>query len=60
MNISGIVLGTVMICIGIFIVVLQIKRFKTGIKDELGFENNLLAGGIGCIVIGIILLVKTL
>jgi len=49
-----------MVAIGILIIILQIKRFKSGIKDELGFENNLLAGGIGCIIIGVILLVKTL
>jgi len=60
MNTSNIILGIVMVAIGILIIILQIKRFKSGIKDELGFENNLLAGGIGCIIIGVILLVKTL
>ena len=60
MNISYVILGTVMICVGIFIVILQIKRFKNGLKDEWGYQRNLLVCGFGFIVIGIIILVKNL
>jgi DNA-binding transcriptional regulator of glucitol operon len=34
MNTSDIILGAVMICIGIVLAILQIKRFKNGLKDR--------------------------
>jgi len=60
MNISYIILGSVMICIRIFIVILQIKRFKNGLKDEWGYQKSLLITGFSSIGIGIIILVKNL
>ncbi len=59
MDIPQIILGVVMICIGIFIVILQIKRFKNGLKDRWGYERSTLIGGIGFIVGGIIVIVKS-
>jgi hypothetical protein len=59
MNISNIILGLVMICIGIFIFILQIKRFKNGMEDRWGYEKSLLISGIGFIIGGIIVLVKS-
>jgi len=58
MNIPHIILGVAMICVGIYIVILQIKWFKKGLKDTLGSEIRLLITGIGLIVIGIIIIVK--
>lgn len=59
MNISHIILGLVMICIGLFIIILQIKRFKNGLKDRWGYERSTLIGGFGFVVIGIIIIVKS-
>jgi uncharacterized membrane protein HdeD (DUF308 family) len=59
MNISYIIWGSVMICIGIFIVILQIKRFKNGLQDEWGYQRNLLMSGFLLIVMGIIMVVKS-
>ena len=59
MNIPNFLLGVGMICIGIFIVILQIKRFKNGLKDRWGYEQSTLISGIGFVVGGIILIVKS-
>ena len=48
-----------MICIGIFISILQIKGFRNGIKDRWGYKQSTLIGGIGFIVVGIIMIVKS-
>jgi hypothetical protein len=58
MNIPIILLGLVMICIGILIVIFQIRWFKKGLKDQFGYQTRLLLGGIGIIVLGIIVIVK--
>lgn len=60
MNISDIILGAGAICVGLFIVILQIKRFKKGLKDEWGYEKSLMITGFTFIVMGIIVLVKSL
>jgi len=49
-----------MICIGIFIIIIQIKRFKNGLKDEWGYGKGLLISGIGFVIIGVMILAKTL
>jgi len=59
MNISYFIGGIVMICIGIFISILQIKGFRNGIKDRWGYKQSTLIGGIGFIVVGIIMIVKS-
>jgi hypothetical protein len=48
-----------MICIGLLTIVIQIKRFKTGLKDEWGYQKGLVIWGIGIIVMGVILIVKS-
>jgi DNA-binding transcriptional regulator of glucitol operon len=59
MDIPQFLLGVGMICIGIFIVVLQIKRFKNGLKDQLGYGRGLLLTGFFFIIGGIIIIVKS-
>jgi len=59
MNIRYIIIGLVMICVGILIVIFQIKWFKKGLKDQFGYQGQLLLAGIGFIVIGIIVIVKS-
>ncbi|MFI5139711.1 MAG: hypothetical protein ACHQIM_17955, partial [Sphingobacteriales bacterium] len=59
MNIGQIIMGSVMSCIGILIVIFQIKWFKKGLKDQFGYQGRFLLGGIGFIVIGIIVIVKS-
>jgi hypothetical protein len=48
-----------MICVGIYIVILQIKWFKKGLKDQFGYQVRFLIGGIGFIVLGILIIVKS-
>jgi len=60
MNIGYIILGVVMICVGIYIVILQIKWFKKGLKDPFGYEGRLLLSGFVLILFGILVLVKSL
>jgi hypothetical protein len=60
MDISQIILGSIMICVGIFIVILQIKAFKNGMKDKWGYQTSFLMTGFGLIGIGIIIVVKNL
>ncbi len=57
MNISQIIWGLIMICLGIFIVILQIKWFKKGLKDQFGYQLRLLLFGFFLILWGIILIV---
>lgn len=59
MNASDITLGIGMLCVGIFIVILQIRRFRNGLKDEWGYESGLLISGFGAIVGGVIIIVKS-
>jgi len=59
MNVSYIILGAVMICIGLLVVIIQIKSFKKGLKDEWGYQKSLLMTGFAFIVGGIIALVKS-
>ena len=58
MNIGYIIMGLIMVCIGILIVILQIKWFKKGLKDQFGYQGRMLLGGIGFTVIGIIVIVE--
>jgi hypothetical protein len=58
MNISNIIGGSVLICIGIFIVLFQIKEFKNGVKDRWGYGKGLLISGITFIFGGIVMIVK--
>jgi xanthine/uracil permease len=60
MNIPQVILGVVMVCVGIYIVILQIKWFKKGSKDQFGYQGRFLLGGFGIIVIGILIIVKSL
>jgi len=60
MNISNIILGIVMICIGILVVTFQIKRFKNGEKDRWGYGRSFLMSGFAFIGGGIITIVKSL
>jgi hypothetical protein len=59
MNTPQFLLGVGMICVGIFIVILQTKRFKNRLKDRWGYEQSTLIGGIGFVVGGIIVIVKS-
>ncbi len=59
MNIPQIILGVVVICVGIYIVFLQIRWFKKGMKDQFGYQGRFLLGGFGIIVTGIIVIVKS-
>ena len=59
MNVPQIILGIVMTCVGIYIVILQIKWFKKGLKDQFGYQGRFLFGGIVFIVAGIIVIVKS-
>ena len=59
MNILQVILGVVVIGIGLLIVIIQIKRFKKGLKDEWGYQKNTLISGIGFIVLGILIIVKS-
>ncbi len=60
MNISHIIWGSVMICVGIFIVILQIKWFKKGGKDSFGYQGQLMMAGFALILVGVIIVVKSL
>jgi len=60
MNIPSIILGVVMICIGIFIVILQIKWLKKGFKDQFGYQLRFLLSGFALILGGIIVIVKSI
>jgi hypothetical protein len=59
MNIPQIILGIVMIGIGLLLFIRQIKSFKNGEKDRWGYGRSLLITGIGFIVGGIIVIVKS-
>ncbi len=59
MNIPQFILGIVVISIGLLIGITQIKRFKNGLKDEWGYQRNTVICGIGGIVIGILIIVKS-
>ncbi len=58
MNITYVIWGAVMICVGIFIVIFQIKWFKKGLKDPYGWEGRFLLGGFFLILGGIIIIVQ--
>lgn len=58
MNISYIILGVGMICVGILIIILQLKWLKKGIKDRFGYQGRMLLGGVAFVIFGIFLLVK--
>jgi len=60
MDIPIILLGLAMICVGILIVMYQLKWFKKGLKDQFGYQVRFLMSGIGLILGGIIILVKNL
>jgi hypothetical protein len=59
MDISHIILGVAMIGVGLLLARTQIKSQRSGVKDTFGSEVRLLITGIGIIVIGIIIIVKT-
>ena len=60
MNIGYIIMGLAMICIGILVVIFQIKWYKKGLEDPFGYERNILIFGFGLIPIGIVMVVKGL
>ena len=60
MNIGYVIIGLVMICVGILIVIFQIKWYKKGLEDPFGYERNLLIYGFSLIVLGIVIVVKDL
>jgi len=45
MNVSYMILGVVMICIGISIVIFQIKWLKKRLKDPYGYQVRFLLSG---------------
>jgi len=51
MNIPQAILGGVMICVGIFIIIQQIKWFKKGLKDQYGYVLRLLLSGFFLIIL---------
>jgi hypothetical protein len=59
MDIPLFVFGVVMICVGILIIIRQIKRFKNELNDEWGYEKSTVISRIGVIVMGIIVIVKS-
>ncbi|HWD90190.1 MAG TPA: hypothetical protein VG367_18810 [Mucilaginibacter sp.] len=58
-NVPRFILGIVMILVGIFIIINQIKWFKKRLKDPLGYGVRLLIGGFGFIIFGIIMIIKS-
>ena len=50
--------GIASLIFGLVIIIRQIKTFKKGEQDELGFDIKLLGGGMGFLMIGIYLLAK--
>ena len=55
-----IIAGIVCLCAGIYITFVQVKKFKRGAKDQLGFSSQVLAGGVMAIILGIGLIIKHL
>lgn len=58
--ISNVAFGAGMICIGILIIIIQIKWYKKKIKDPFGYELRLLICGFGLVILGIYILIKYL
>ena len=50
--------GIASLIFGLVIIIRQIKTFKKGEQDELGFDIKLLGGGMGFLMIGIYLFAK--
>lgn len=60
MNITYIIVGLAMICVGVLTVIMQIKWFKKGLKDQSGYQGQLMIAGFGLILVGVIMVVKSL
>ena len=60
MNIGYVIIGLVMICLGILIVIFQIKWYKKELEDPYGHERNLTITGFFLIALGIGIVVKDL
>jgi len=59
MNIPQVILGVAVTGIGLLVVIIQIKRFKNGLKDEWGYQKSTVIAGVGFIVMGILIIVKS-
>jgi hypothetical protein len=55
MNSVDMLAGLACIGIGVYITIVQIKKFSKGKQDQLGFDIKLLGGGVVFIIIGIML-----
>jgi hypothetical protein len=48
--------GLAFLILGLYITYIQIKTFKSGKQDQLGFDIKLLGGGIMAIILGLALI----
>ena len=60
MNISYVLFGFVLLSFGIYITIRQLKTFIRGEQGKLGFDVQLLFGGIMALVGGIIVIVQNI
>jgi len=60
MNGLYIIGGIACLAFGIYLTLKQIKTFRAGKQDQLGFDIKLLGGGIIGIIIGVYLIMKYL
>jgi hypothetical protein len=58
MNALYVLIGVTFILVGLYVINIQIKKFKQGKQDQLGFDVRLLISGISALLVGIIMVVQ--
>ena len=58
MNLLGLAGGIALIIVGLYFVVTYLRKYVKHEQDDMGFDSKLIAGGLGCIMIGIALIAK--
>jgi hypothetical protein len=54
MNITPIVFGSILVALGVFAVIRQVKELRSGTKDPLGLETRFLVSGIVSVLLAYI------
>jgi len=55
-----IVIGFAFLILGLYIIIIQLKRFKKREQDNLGFDIQLLAGGIMALILGVGMIIQNI
>jgi len=55
-----IILGVILVVLGLYIAIPEIKKFTNGVKDEYGFKTGILFSGIGFVIIGLMMIYQNI